>query len=50
MGANVGAKIVTILQAVDNIIINGILWRSDRDEMTIAQKPFLTHKTGALPM
>ena len=31
MGANVGAKIVTILQAVDNIIINGILWRSDRD-------------------
>ena len=31
VGANVGAKIVTILQAVDNLIINGISWRSDRD-------------------
>ena len=45
-----GAKIVTILQAVDNLIINGIVWRSDRDEMTIAQKPFVTHKTRDLPM
>jgi len=27
VGANVGAKIVIILQAVDNLIINGISWR-----------------------